>query len=83
VEGNLNGTERVELKRSAVHVGDISTQRITVEDGAYLKGAIDIHKDAAKPAQTARPTETAKSYTATATGNASSSPSQPGLIPRS
>jgi cytoskeletal protein CcmA (bactofilin family) len=83
VEGNLNGTERVELKRSAVHVGDISTQRITVEDGAYLKGAIDIHKDAAKPAQTARPTEPAKSYTATATGNALSSPSQPGLIPRS
>jgi cytoskeletal protein CcmA (bactofilin family) len=82
VEGNLNGTERVELKRSAVHVGDISTQRIVIEDGAYLKGAIDIRKDAAKSAQTARPAEPTKTHTATATGNSLSSPSQPGLMPR-
>jgi cytoskeletal protein CcmA (bactofilin family) len=42
VDGNLNGTDRVELKRSAVQVGDIATQRIVIEDGAYFKGAIDI-----------------------------------------
>jgi len=45
VDGNVHGTERVELKRSAVLVGDISTQRIVIEDGAYFKGAIDIKKD--------------------------------------
>lgn len=49
VDGNIHGTERVELKRSAVLVGDISTQRIVIEDGAFFKGAIDIKKDA-KPA---------------------------------
>src|SRR4051812_30494002 len=38
VDGNLNGTDRVELKRSAVKVGDISTQRIVIEDGAFFKG---------------------------------------------
>jgi len=46
VDGNVNGSERVELKRSAVLVGDISTQRIVIEDGAYFKGAIDIKKEA-------------------------------------
>jgi cytoskeletal protein CcmA (bactofilin family) len=49
VDGNIHGTERVELKRSAVLMGDISTQRIVIEDGAYFKGAIDIKKDG-KPA---------------------------------
>lgn len=46
VDGNIVGTERVELKRSAVLTGDISTQRIVIEDGAFFKGAIDIKKEA-------------------------------------
>ncbi len=50
VEGNLRGTERVELKKSAILVGDIFTQRIVIEDGAYFKGGIDIQKDAPKEA---------------------------------
>ena len=48
VDGNVTGTDRVELKRSAVLVGDIYTQRIVIEDGAFFKGAIDIKKDAPK-----------------------------------
>jgi cytoskeletal protein CcmA (bactofilin family) len=44
VEGNVRGSERVELKRSAVLHGDIFTQRIVIEDGAFLKGGIDIQK---------------------------------------
>ncbi|MGH9670132.1 MAG: bactofilin family protein [Terriglobales bacterium] len=50
VDGNIKGTERVELKKSAVLVGDIFTQRIIIEDGAYFKGAIDIQKEGAKTA---------------------------------
>jgi cytoskeletal protein CcmA (bactofilin family) len=50
VDGNISGTEKVELKRTAVLVGDIQTQRITIEDGAYFKGAIDIQRDAKKEA---------------------------------
>jgi cytoskeletal protein CcmA (bactofilin family) len=45
VDGNIFGDERVELKKSAILVGDISTQRIMIEDGAYFKGAIDIQKE--------------------------------------
>jgi len=45
VEGNVRGSERVELKKSTVVVGDISTQRIVIEDGAYFKGSIDLQKE--------------------------------------
>jgi len=45
IDGNINGTDRVELKRSAVLVGDISTQRVSIEDGAYFKGSIDIQRE--------------------------------------
>ncbi len=44
VDGNLYGTEKVELKKSAVLVGDVFTQRVAIEDGAYFKGGIDIQK---------------------------------------
>jgi len=44
VDGNLQAGERVDLKKSAVLVGDISTQRIAIEDGAFFKGGIDIQK---------------------------------------
>ena len=49
VEGNVRGTERVELKKSAILMGDIFTQRIVIEEGAFFKGGIDIQKDAGKP----------------------------------
>ena len=49
VEGNIRGTDRVELRKSAVLNGDISTQRIVIEDGAFFKGSIDIQKPEAKP----------------------------------
>ena len=52
IEGNVTATGRVELKKTAVQIGDIVTQRIVIEDGAFFKGGIDIHKEsAAKPAE--------------------------------
>ncbi len=44
VDGNLRAFDRVELKKTAVLAGDVSTQRIMIEDGAFFKGAIDIQK---------------------------------------
>jgi len=44
VDGNVRGNDRVELKKSAVLNGDIFTQRIMIEDGAFFKGAIDIQR---------------------------------------
>src|ERR1700730_5123322 len=42
LEGNVQASERVELRKSAVVTGDVSTQRISIEEGAYLKGKVDI-----------------------------------------
>jgi len=42
VEGNVSASERVELKRACSLTGDVNTQRIVIEDGAFFKGAIDI-----------------------------------------
>jgi cytoskeletal protein CcmA (bactofilin family) len=53
VDGNLYGGERVELRKTAVLVGDIATQRIAIEDGAFFKGGIDVQKSDVKPQQTA------------------------------
>lgn len=50
LDGNTRASERVELTKSAIAVGDIVTQRIAIEEGAYFKGKVDIQKDAAKPA---------------------------------
>ena len=85
VDGNVKGTERVELKKSAVLVGDIYTQRIIIEDGAFFKGAIDIQKEGAKTAKREASIGTSASagtsaptpaYSAAPT--ASASPSAPG-----
>jgi cytoskeletal protein CcmA (bactofilin family) len=50
VEGTVNATERVELRKSAVVNGDVITQRIAMEEGAFFKGKIDIQKEPGKAA---------------------------------
>jgi cytoskeletal protein CcmA (bactofilin family) len=48
LEGNIRASDRVDLKQSAVVLGDIATQRISIEEGAYFKGGVDIQKDAGR-----------------------------------
>ena len=45
VDGNLYGIKRVDLKKSAVLVGDICTPRIAIDEGASLKGSVLVQKD--------------------------------------
>ena len=40
LEGNIHASERAELRKSAVAVGDIITQRVAIEDGAILSRCI-------------------------------------------
>jgi cytoskeletal protein CcmA (bactofilin family) len=42
VTGNLRARDLVEIKKDGSVVGDITTARISVEDGAYFKGRIEI-----------------------------------------
>ena len=44
VEGNLNARDRVEIKKDSSVMGDITTARISIEDGAYFKGRIEIDR---------------------------------------
>jgi cytoskeletal protein CcmA (bactofilin family) len=48
LEGDIRASERAELKKSAIVVGDIVTQRVAIEEGAYFKGKIDIQRESAK-----------------------------------
>jgi cytoskeletal protein CcmA (bactofilin family) len=55
LNGNIRATDRVDLKQSAVVLGDVTTQRISIEDGAYFKGGVDIQKEPAKVEVKAEP----------------------------
>ena len=44
VQGNVEASNKVEIRKSAKLVGDIVTSRISIEDGAVFKGSIDIRK---------------------------------------
>jgi len=44
VQGNVEATDKLEIRKDAKLVGDIKTARIIIEDGAYFKGSIDIIK---------------------------------------
>jgi cytoskeletal protein CcmA (bactofilin family) len=48
LEGSVTASERVELRQSAVVTGDVMTQRISIEEGAFLKGKVDIQKASGK-----------------------------------
>jgi cytoskeletal protein CcmA (bactofilin family) len=50
LEGNVLASDRVDLRKSAIVNGDISTQRISIEEGAFLKGKVDISGKAEKAA---------------------------------
>src|SRR5947208_2037666 len=51
IQGNVEATDKIEIRKDARLVGDIRTARIIIEDGAYFKGSIDIVKpEPAKPA---------------------------------
>jgi cytoskeletal protein CcmA (bactofilin family) len=48
VKGNLRAKDRIEIKKDGSVVGDLTTSRIMIEDGAYFKGSIEIDKTAEK-----------------------------------
>jgi len=49
LEGNVHATDRAELKKSAVVMGDIVASRVAIEDGAYFKGSLEIQRESSKP----------------------------------
>jgi cytoskeletal protein CcmA (bactofilin family) len=55
IHGNVEASDKIDIRKDAKLVGDIKTARIVIEDGAYFKGSIDIARPeaprASAPAQ--------------------------------
>ena len=68
VHGNIQCTDRLDIRSEGTLTGDVITQRISVEDGAVLKGSVQVraaeHKNEKTQPQQAKPTpEATKSST--------------------
>jgi cytoskeletal protein CcmA (bactofilin family) len=69
VTGNVRASDRIEIAGSGTVVGDLTTARILIEDGARFRGSIEIDRKVA----TIGSDKTLQARAATATGQ-----SQPG-----
>ena len=49
LKGNVTATDRVDIRAEGALTGDVAAARISIEDGAFFKGGIDIRKPDAKP----------------------------------
>jgi cytoskeletal protein CcmA (bactofilin family) len=71
IHGNVEASDKIDIRKDAKLVGDIKTARIVIEDGAYFKGSIDIARpDVARapaPSQPKPPTASATSSNTAAT----------------
>jgi cytoskeletal protein CcmA (bactofilin family) len=72
LKGNLLASDRVDIRNEGSLTGDVIAQRISIEDGAFFKGGIDIRKPGQKgevngkmePASTTTPNGQEKETTA-------------------
>jgi cytoskeletal protein CcmA (bactofilin family) len=67
VTGNVDCADRLDIRGEGSLTGDVISQRISVEDGAILKGSIQVRAAEGKaPAQQSKPAEQPKAIGATA-----------------
>ena len=71
VKGNLRARDRIEIKKDGSVVGDLTTARIMIEDGAYFKGSIEIDRTATSKDE---PDLEKPAYSRPATGSSTTSP---------
>jgi cytoskeletal protein CcmA (bactofilin family) len=55
VRGNVAASDRVDIRAEGALTGDVTAARISIEDGAFFKGGIDIKRADAKPAAASTP----------------------------
>src|ERR1700678_2012420 len=70
IHGNVEASDKIDIRKDAKLVGDIKTARIVIEDGAYFKGSIDI----ARPEAARAPAPAAKSQSTSATSSNAPAP---------
>ena len=79
VEGDLFGAERVHIRKSAQVKGNVTSPRVSVEDGAKFKGAIEMDPQAAQSAGNRAPQRSAAPQQAP---TKPAQPSQPSPTPQ-
>lgn len=52
LDGNIQSSDRTEMRKTAVVNGDVQTRRIAIEEGAFFKGKLEILTES-KPAAVA------------------------------
>lgn len=57
VRGNVQASDRVDIRSEGSLTGDVIAARISIEDGAFFKGGIDIRKPGTADAKAATPAE--------------------------
>jgi cytoskeletal protein CcmA (bactofilin family) len=65
IHGNVETTDKIDIRKDAKLVGDIKTARVVIEDGAYFKGNIDIVRAEVPKPQVAPKPQPVASATAT------------------
>ncbi len=73
VRGNISATDRVDIRAEGSLNGDVAAARISIEDGAFFKGGIDIRKADAKQ-------QSSVSSNASASNSASSVSHEPAKV---
>ncbi len=67
VRGNMTASDRFDIRSEGSLTGDVVAQRVSIEEGAFFKGGIDIRKPGQKvngDAKDATPVETTTTATA-------------------
>jgi len=62
VRGNIEVSEKIAIRQQGSLVGDIKTAGISIDDGAYFKGSIDIQRP--EPKVTTKPVKTEAAHIA-------------------
>jgi len=75
VHGNIEASDKLDIRKDAKLVGDIKTARIMIEDGAYFKGSIDIQRP-----EVSRPPVVARAQPAAAAAAAAGPQQQPLVV---
>jgi cytoskeletal protein CcmA (bactofilin family) len=44
VHGNIDASDRINISSEGSLIGNVITQRVTIAEGAFFKGVIDIHR---------------------------------------
>ncbi len=55
VRGNVHASDRIDIRSEGSLTGDVIAARISIEDGAFFKGGIDIRKPGANDAKGGAP----------------------------